>query len=53
MSPELHIGIKSDFTKVNVWALGVFLFIIYTGLNPFDSTKLKDCYRFYTWYHGK
>lgn len=42
MAPEIKLGEQYDGKQVDIFALGVILFIIVVGLFPFQEAHLKD-----------
>ena len=44
MSPEQQLRMFYDGEKVDIFALGVLLFIMETGFPPFGSSKSRDLY---------
>ncbi|NXL94897.1 TSSK6 kinase, partial [Alectura lathami] len=41
-SPEVLLGIPYDAKKYDVWSLGVMLFIMVTGYQPFNDTHVRS-----------
>jgi hypothetical protein len=44
MAPEQHLGRKYEGTAVDVFAIGVILFLIYCNHPPFNGATSKDPY---------
>ena len=42
MTPEMHMGQKYSPIAADLFSLGVLLFILYTGVQPFSKATLKD-----------
>ena len=44
MAPEIHEGKPYKGTEVDLFAIGVVMFILYCGYPPFDMADPKDAY---------
>lgn len=44
LSPEMHLDLKYDAYQADLFALGVTLFTMVSGIMPFQKAKLEDSY---------
>ena len=45
MSPEITRKVEYDGRPVDMWALGVLLFVMVTGTSPFKGQNEQDLFR--------